>query len=165
MFKKIVLIALVMFPAMAFAQEKIAHLNSADVVTAMPEYKAMTDSMQKQATAFQAEFKGITDEYTKKFTDFNNQQDSLNNAIKLRRTAELDQIRQRAADFQEFAQQEQEKLQQALMGPIYNKLQKAIDDVGKENGFLYILNSQSLLYASPGSVDATPLVKKKLGIQ
>jgi len=167
MIKKILFIALVAFPVIAFAQEsqKIAYVNHYDVVAAMPETKQMQDSLQKKANEYQAEFKVIQDEYTNKMSDYVNKQDSLNESIKQRRLADLEQLRQRAANYQETAAQEQEELQQKLLQPIQEKLQKAINDVGKENNFLYIIQSQVLLYVSPNAVDATPLVKKKLGIQ
>ena len=165
MFKKIVLFALAMFPVIAFAQDKIAYVNIQDVYVSMPEYKQMQDSLQKSADEFQAELKSMSDEYSKKLSDYVNQQDSLNESIKQRRQAELEDIRQRASTFQESAAQKQDELQQKLSGPIQDKLQKAINEVGNENNFLYIANAGAFLYASPSAVDATPMIKKKLGIQ
>jgi len=166
MFKKILLIALITLPLTVFAQEgKIAYLNYGDVITAMPEYKLMTDSLSKSQSEFQAEFKILTDEYTKKMSDYIAQRDSLNQSIKLRREQELQDIQQRADNFQQYAAQKQEELQQALGAPIQAKLQKTIEEVGKENNFLYIISLQAFLYKAPHAIDATPLVKKKLGIQ
>ena len=167
MFKKIVLFVLVMFPVAIFAQEsqKIAYVNYIDVIVAMPEYKQMQDTLKKNENVFQTELKILSDEYTKKLSDYVEQRESLNESIKLRREQELEDIRQRAESFQQYASQKQEEAQQAMIVPIQNKLQKAIDDVGRENNFLYIVNSQAFLYTSPNAVDATPLIKKKLGIQ
>jgi len=166
MIKKIVLIALVMLPVVAFAQEqKIAYVNYGDVVMAMPEYKLMQDSLNKSANEYQAEINSMRDEYTKKLTDFVNQQDSLNETIKARRQQEIQELQQRSENFQQYAAQKQDEMQQRLSAPIQDKLQKAINDVGKENNFLYIGRSEAFLYISPNATDATPLVKKKLGIQ
>jgi outer membrane protein len=58
--------------------------------------------------------------------------------------------------------------QTALMTPISAKAQKAISDVGKENGFFYIfdLATQSLIYFDETkSVNVLPLAKAKLGIK
>jgi len=52
-----------------------------------------------------------------------------------------------------------------LFTPIQNKFQKAVEDVGAEKNFLYVFDSQVMLFISPTATDATPLVKKKLGIQ
>ena len=165
MFKKIVLFALVMFPVAVFAQDKIAYVHYLEVVNAMPEYKQMMDSLNKFQTDFQAELKSMSDEFTKKYSDYIAQRDSLNENIRLRREQELQDMQQRAENFQQYAAQKQDEMQQALSAPILSKLQKAIEDVGKENNFLYIANSQVFLYISPNATDATPLVKRKLGIQ
>jgi len=165
MFKKIVLFALAMFPVIAFAQEKIAYVNSMDVLTTMPEYKQMQDSLTKSQNEFQSELKGMYDEYQKKLSDYVAQQDSLNESIKLRRQQELQDLNQRADNFQQYAAQQQDAMQQRLSTPIYDKFQKAVSDVGKENSFLYIIDSNALRYSSPTATDATPLIKKKLGIQ
>jgi len=165
MVKKIVLFALVMFPVIAFAQDKIAYVNSMDVLTNMPEYKLMQDSLNKSNNEFQAELKNMSDEYTKKLSDYVNQRDSLNESIKARREQEIQDLQQRAELFQQSAAQQQDAMQQRLSAPIYDKFQKAVNDVGKENNFLYVIDSQVLRYSSPTATDATPLIKKKLGIQ
>jgi len=167
MIKKIVLIALVMLPVATFAQEsqKFAYINYMDVANAMPEFKLMNDSLTKSANEYQAEITNMRDEYTKKLSDFVNQQDSLNETIKIRRQQEIQELQQRVENFQQFAAQKQDEMQQRLSAPIQDKLQKAVNDVGKENNFLYIANAGAFLYISPNATDATPLVKKKLGIQ
>jgi len=167
MIRKFLLIALAAIPVVTFAQEaqKIAYVNYQEVISVMPEVKAMNDSLQKAGNQYQAELKQLSDEYTKKYADYVNQQDSLNESIKQRRMGELEDLRQRAATFQETAAQKQDELQQKLAQPIQDKLQKAVSDVGKENNFLYIANAGAFLYISPSATDATPLVKKKLGIQ
>ena len=167
MIKKIVLFAILVFPVVAFAQEtqKIAYMDQGDVIVNMPEYKLMMDSLKKDSEDYDAEIKSWTDEYSKKMADFQEQQDTLNEAIKIRRYQDLEELRQRAANFQQYAQQKLEELQQALFAPIIEKFQKAVDEVGKENNFLYIIDSQAIRFTSSSAVNATTLVKKKLGIQ
>jgi len=142
-----------------------AYLNYMDIITAMPEYKQMQASLKSSQDEFQSQLKSLSDEYTKKLSDYMNQQNLLNESIKVRRQQELQDLRQRAQSFQQSAAQQQDEMQQRLSAPIQDKLQKAISDVGKENNFLYIVNSQTYLYVSPSASDATSLVKRKLGIQ
>ena len=167
MIKKIVLFALVMFPVISFAQEsqKIAYVNYDEVTNAMPEYKQMIDSLQKKANAFQEEIQTMSEEFSRKYSDYIAKKDSLPESIKLRREQELEDIQMRVQNFQQHAGQEQDELQQTLSIPIRNKLQKAINEVGSENNFLYIAHSGIFLYMSPNATDATPLLKRKLGIQ
>ena len=169
MFKKIVLFALVLIPVAAFAQEsqKTAYFNSAEVIMGMPQFKTMQDSLQKVSTALESEMKILEDEFTKKYTTYLQQQDSLVESIKIRRQQEIEDLRERAMTFQEQSQQKLQELQQTLLLPIQQKVQEALKTVGDENNFSYILEAGTgtLLYVNPTSPDATPLVKRKLGLQ
>jgi outer membrane protein len=61
--------------------------------------------------------------------------------------------------------------QQQLLEPILLKVNTAIQDVGKENGFLYILNMDAganttpiILYAGSEEYAVTNLILRKLGV-
>ena len=76
MLKKIALLLLLIVPMSVFAQ-KFGHLKSTDVLTIMPEFtKAQTDiqAMQKQ---YEDEMKRATDELTKKYTEYQQEQANL----------------------------------------------------------------------------------------
>jgi outer membrane protein len=155
-----------MFPVVSFAQEaKTAYLNYGDVFLAMPEYKLMIDSLQKRGQVFQNEMNAINEKYTKTYSDYIAAQDSLDEAIKIRRIQEIDNMRMNAESFQQYAEQTMKELEESLVIPLQAKVQKAIEDVGAESNFLYIVDSSVLRYTSPNATDATPLVKKKLGVQ
>ena len=164
MFKKIVFFALLALPLGAFAQEKIAYFNPAEVVVIMPEYKQMQDSLQKVQVEYQKEIEMLKEEYNNKYQAFMNESEGLSEAIKIRRMQEIQSIEERAALFGEDSQQRLYQLQQALFEPIQRKLQDALKAVGAANNFLYILNANQeiLYYISPNAIDATPLVLKHL---
>jgi outer membrane protein len=166
MLKKFVLFALVLIPAGAIAQEaKIAYLNSPEVITAMPEYLQLQDSLQKTKDAIETELKILEDEYNKKYTAFMSESETLVEAIRVRRLQEIQDIESRAQTFNQQSQQQLQQLQQALFVPIQQKVKEAIEAVGAENNFIYIVDAATLLYINPQSTDATPLVKKKLGLK
>lgn len=66
------------------------------------------------------------------------------------------------------SQKEAQELYQKLVGPVNQKIQDAIKSVGDENGFTYILDiatpSSPIVYVSDSAIDATKMVKTKLGI-
>jgi len=170
MLKKIVLFALLLIPMMGYAQEqKIAYFKSGEVIPLMPETKQMMDSLKKSGDAYQAELQSISDEYTKKMTALTEQQDTLSQNIKVLRMREIDRIRESAETLQQQAQQSQSDLQQTLFAPILAKITKALEEIGTENHYAYIINhdpnNSVLLYISPQSPDVTPLVKAKLGLK
>ncbi len=53
-----------------------------------------------------------------------------------------------------------------LLTPLINKVKKAIEDVGKENSYTYIIDSATgvLLHIGTGADNVTAKVKAKLGI-
>jgi len=166
MFKKIVLFALLLIPVMGYAQEqKIAYFKSSDVIPLMPEYTQMMDSLKRSEAALQAELQTMADEYTKKVTAFSDQQATMNESIKALRLKEIDRIKESADTFQQQAAQIQDDLQKSLFAPIEAKVRKALTEVGTENHFAYIVNADIMLFISPQSPDATPMVKAKLGLK
>lgn len=164
--KKLVIFLLMMFPLGLFAQEsKIAIVNTQEIMMAMPEVADMQKQISALDAEYQKEMKAMSDEYNKKYSDFIAQQDSLTENIRLRRMQELEDIQQRTQNLIQVAQQDIQKKQTDLLAPIQEKLRNAIQAVGKENGYLYILDPQIVLYKSDTAIDATAQVKAKLGIQ
>ena len=118
MFKKIALLLLLIVPMSVFAQ-KFGHIKSMDVVTVMPEYtKAQTDiqAMQKQ---YEEEIKRANEEFTKKYTEFQQQQADLPKNIQERRQKELQDLSEKGMQFQQDAQQQIQKSYDVMMEPIY----------------------------------------------
>jgi outer membrane protein len=164
MIKKIVLFALLLLPIGAFAQDKIAYFNSSDIIPTMPEFIHMQDSIQKMQVAIQAELQILNEEYSKKYEAFMKEADGLIENIKIRRMQEIQDIENRAATYQETSQKQLQQLYEQLFAPIQQKVRNALKAVGDENGFAYILDASALLYINPSASDASPLVKKKLGL-
>ncbi|GAP72946.1 OmpH-like outer membrane protein [Candidatus Symbiothrix dinenymphae] len=164
MLKRTVLVALFALPVGAIAQDKIAYFNSQEVMIALPDYKQVLDSLQKEQDAIKSELVILQEEYEKKYKAFMNEGDKLVESIKIRRMQEIKDIEERAGLFQEQSQQRLSEMQANLFRPIQEKVRAALQDVGAENNFTYILESAPLLYVNPLATDATPLVKKKLGI-
>ncbi|MDR0832597.1 MAG: OmpH family outer membrane protein [Candidatus Symbiothrix sp.] len=164
MLKKIVLVALFALPVSVFAQEKIAYFNAPEVITALPEYKQLTDSLQNTQKQIQAELQILEEEYQKKYKAFMDEGDKLIESIKIRRMQEIKDIEERAGLFNEQSQQRLVETRDNLLKPIQEKVRTALQAVATENNFTYVLDVNALVYVSPSAVDAVPLVKKKLGI-
>jgi outer membrane protein len=168
MLKKIALIALFVLPISAMAQTlKFGHFKTADIITAMPEYKAATAQLQKTQKQYEDEMKRTSDELNKKLQTFNESKDSLPQNIADRRQKELQDMYQRGQEYEQTAQTEMTKLQKQLMEPITKKLEDAINAVGAAGGYTYIfdLSSVNVPYVGPASTDVTNMVKAKLGIK
>lgn len=163
--KKLIVLLFMMLPLGVFAQEvKIAFVNTQEVFMAMPEVSNMEKQMAELNEKYKVELKQMQDEYTKKYSDFVAQQDSLTENIKLRRMQEIQDIQARMDNFMQVAQQDVQKKQQELLQPIQERLQKAIKDVGAEKGYTYMIDPAALLYTGTNAIDATQFVRTKLGL-
>ena len=81
---------------------------------------------------------------------------------------QLEQLEERYNMFVQNSQREMGELQQKLIAPVQDKISKAIKEVGDEKGFAYILDvttqNSPIVYINDNTIDATALVKAKLGI-
>ena len=167
MLKKIALLLLLIAPMSVFAQ-KFGHVKFAEILTVMPEYtKAQTD-IQAQQKQYEDEMKRASDELTKKFTEYQQEQANLPKNIQERRQKELQELNEKGMQFQADAQQQLQKAYAEMMEPIYKKIDDAIKAVGQEGGYVYIfdLNRTDIPFVNESlSTDVTPAVKGKLGLR
>ena len=142
--------------------QKVASMDYEAVLAAMPETKKMTtdldtfsktkgDELQKQAEAFQKEVQQYQADGAK-----------LTEAQRTTKEGELQKKQQNLQQLQQTAQNDLAQRRDAAVKPIIDKLNNAVAKVAKANGFDFIIDSTALIYK--GGPDATPLVKKELGL-
>ena len=152
----------------SFAQkgQKIGHINSNDLLTAMPERAEIQKQLDDLTTQLKVTLEAMGKERETKVAEFQAQQNNMTDLVKENKIKEITDLEKRIADFQENAQTELEKKNQELMAPIIDKAKEAIDAVAKENNYTYIIDTVSgvVLFSIDGD-NILPLVKKKLGIQ
>ena len=168
MFKKIALVVLCALPFSLMAQEvKLGHVNSQEILTIMPERTVIEKTVGDLQTQWEKELVKMREEYYAKVKEFQEKQATMPESIKSARQGEISDLEQRISTFNQTASEDLRKKQQELFTPVIDKVKKAINEVGSENGYLYIfdLSTQSIIYQSPKSNDVTPLVKKKLGLK
>ncbi len=155
--------AVMMFAAVGFAQaQKVASMDYEAVLAIMPETKKMTsdldtfsktkgDELNKQAEAFQKEVQQYQTEGAK-----------MTEAQRTAKETELQKKQQNLQQLQQTAQTDLAKRRDDAVKPIIDKLNNAVAKVAKANGFDFVIDSTALIYK--GGADATPLVKKELGL-
>ena len=142
--------------------QKVASMDYEAVLAAMPETKKMTtdldtfsktkgDELQKQAEAFQKEVQAYQAEGAK-----------MTEAQRTAKESELQKKQQNLQQLQQTAQQDLASRRDTAVKPIIEKLNNAVNKVAKANGFDFIIDATALIYK--GGPDATPLVKKELGL-
>ena len=150
------------------AQElKFAHIDIQKLVATLPDKVKADKALQDEANKLQSQLKIMSEELDKKYSEYMSQKDSLPDLVKSIKEKEIQDQNQRIQNYNQLAQQSLGQKEQELLKPIIEKVQKAIDEVGAENGFIYIfdVSSKVILFYSDKSMDAEPLVRTKLGIQ
>ncbi|MCL2597117.1 MAG: OmpH family outer membrane protein [Paludibacter sp.] len=164
--KIIIALMLCALPFFAMAQ-KIGHINTSAVVEAMPERASIEQSLNDLQSKWESDLLKSRDEYSKKVSDYQKNESTMSPAMKEAKQSEIADMEQRINTLVQTAQSELQAEQQKLMQPVIDKIKKAIEQVGAENGFTYIIDesTQVLVYIAPNSDDVTDLVKHKLGIK
>lgn len=152
------------FSAVANAQQKIGYINADEVVQLMPEAAAVQtqlDEYQKSLYQLAQEKQTSLNEAVAKF--YKDSATMSPSMKEVKRTELQKQVQDLNGEDQKIQNQFEQKRQE-LSIPIQKKLQAAIDDVAKENGYAYIITREALIIV-PSSGDIAPLVRKKLGLK
>jgi outer membrane protein len=153
----------------AMAQSfKFGHINSDELIQTMPEYDSATVKLEKFRKELVNALELMTVELNNKNEAYQKDSKNLSDIVKQTKEQELMDMQKRIQDFQTNAQTQLQSKQTEVFQPIYAKVDKAIKDVGKENGFLYVFDvaKGSLLYFDEAkSTNVLPLVKTKLGLK
>ncbi|MCQ2236392.1 MAG: OmpH family outer membrane protein [Bacteroidales bacterium] len=164
--KNIILAAVaVLFAVSASAQtQKFAHVDSQKLIAQLDEFKQAQAKLEAESSKISEQMQSMQQELQAKYNDYVSKADSLPDVVRQVKEQELQEMQQRMQVMGKAADQSLQQTQAKLLQPIFNKVQEAIDAVGKENGFIYIfdLSSQVVLFHSEQSTDAEPLVLAKI---
>ena len=147
-----------------FAQSKVAHVNSADIVALMPATIAADEEIKKLEDTYQKEIEGMRQDLINKEQKYASEQDTVSPELNQTRMAELQDQLQRVQAYVQGIQQELQRKRMELMQPISDDYSKAVDAVAERLGFDYVFeNNQQVLLVAKGT-DITEEVKKELGL-
>ena len=160
-------VALFMMSGVVNAQVKIAHVNTAEILDAMPDKAKAEKSLEKYYGELQNQLEAMAKEYQTKMQDYEANQATMSNLVKQSKEKEIVDLQTRIQQFQVNAENEFEGKRAELLKPMLDKIQNAINAVGKEKGYTYMLDlaTGAAVYVGDNAVDATKDVKSKLGIK
>ncbi len=162
--KKLIIAVLLALPIIASAQ-KFGHINTQELFAEMPEVAQVKLKMDTIQSQYENQLASMNEEFQKKVQDYQTQEATMAEAIKQIRQQELQEMQQRIQLFYQTAEQDIQKKQQELLTPVHEKMTKAIKTVGEREGYTYIFDSAAMVHIGADAVDATPAVKKELGIK
>jgi outer membrane protein len=150
----------------AQGEYKFGHINSQELIAAMPEADSAQTMIENLAMEYEQQVEVMTVELNKKYDDYLTNRDKYTDLIRQTKEADITEMQQRIQAFEQNAQMDLQNKQQELIAPILEKANVAITEVAEENGFIYVfdISRGNPVYFSDQSVDVLPLVKAKLGI-
>ena len=158
-------VAMALMLAFNSAQAQVAHIDSEQLLMAMPETKAMEDELKKVQQTYADEYNAQATALQAKLKKYDAEAPTQTDAKNEERRVEVEGLKTKIQKYAQTADQEIQKKRFDLLKPIVEKAQKAVNDVATEKGIKYVLDS------SPGKglivfegEDLMPAVKAKLGI-
>lgn len=162
--KKILVVLALVMPMLVSAQ-KYGHVNSTELFQQMPEVAKVKAQMDTLNSQYENQLTMMQEEFQKKYQEYQQNEATMADAIKQLRQQELQEMQGRIQTFYQTAEQDLQKKQQELLAPVHEKLIKAIKAVGEREGYTYIFDSAALVYIADNATDASPAVRKELGIK
>jgi outer membrane protein len=167
---KKVLLALALFvgtASVAIAQQKIGHINADELLQLMPETKLAQTELEAYGRQLEKDLTDMEAELKNKIDSFRANEKMMTTLARETKTQELQELQMRIQEYSQRAQQDLQQKQVEILTPVIEKATKAVQDVAKENGFSYILDSSPskavVVFAENGE-DIMPMVKAKLAI-
>jgi outer membrane protein len=165
---KLVAIAVILFVAgtsLTNAQAKVAHINTQDLVEAMPEMKAAQSQLEKLKKTYDTQLKDMYKELETKAKMYDSEAATKTDEENAKRVQEVQGMQGNIQAFNQQAMQDLQKKEVDILQPILDKARQAIQKVARAQGINYVFD------ATPGGgilmADGKDLladVKKELGI-
>ena len=168
-FKKVLLLTLLIFPLYASAQSmvKYGYISYDSLFHALPEYAQVQENMVQLRKKYEEEAVYNEKNFKRQFTEFLEGQKDFPKNILLKRQRDLQISMERGLSFRQEADSLLQQAEHDMLVPLHKRLDKAIQEVGVERGYEYILNmdNRAYPYVHPElTEDAAPFVLKKLGL-
>ena len=162
---KSILLAVVLLTSAYVSQAQIAHINSEELIAAMPETKSMENQLKVLGENYDTEYKAQASALEAKAKKYQTEAATKTNTENEKRSQEIAEIQQKLQLYIRSAQEELQNKRYELIKPIVEKAQAAIEEIAAEKGIKYVLDSAAGkgLLVFKGE-DLLPSVKSKLGI-
>lgn len=149
------------------AAQKFGYINTAELLQNMAEVKEANANIETFRSQLLKKGQEMLQSLQTKYQDLERKQAAGEISPK-QLEVEAQTLKTEESKILEFEQSSQQKIidkSESLLGPIREKIQRAIDDVATENGYTYIFDYSTgfVLYAD-ASTDVSSLVKAKLGL-
>lgn len=149
--------------------QKIGYADWDYIFSQMPEFKQIESELKTHGDQLQNQLQAKYKDYETKLKAYQSGAASMVDAVRKDKENELTQLQENIQKFQQDAQSSISNKQEQLMGPVFTKVGKAIEEVAKEQGYAFIINPQiigggDVLLYNDEKYDISAAVLKKMGI-
>jgi outer membrane protein len=158
-------VAFVGVVSLGLAQDKLAYFDENYAMPLLPEYKTVQAEMEAFNKQIKAEIEKLEKEYKDKLTVLQAMAAKPDASQVLLESGqkELEAIDKRIQNMEENAQKEGNDKLMKKLEPINAKVTKALEEVSKDNGNIYIFRREAAVFVMEEN-NVSDLVLKKLGV-
>ena len=144
--------------------QKFGHVDAQAVMQSLPEFIKARGEIEALSKQYENDMKAMQDEIQRKSDEYDKSKSTMNATQQQEVETNLQQMIQKFQQAYQDNQQALQKAQQEKMQPIMNKIMTAIKNVGKDGGYVYIMDvSTGIPYISDTlSKDVTNDVKAEM---
>ena len=170
--KNLLFLAFALFALSAYAQQnpavgaqqattaaqpvlRFGYFSFEQVFHTMPGYAIAKHNMDELRGKYDEETKRVETEFNSKYEEFLDGQRSYAKSIFEKRQAELRELMEKNIAFKAEAARLLKKAEEEAYAPLKAKMNAALQQIGKENGFAFILNTDN---------NATPYLSAEMGV-
>ena len=150
---------------------KIGYTNAEYILSNMPEAKQIEAELKDYEKQLSTQLQSKSTDFDTKVQEYQRSAENMIPEVRADKERELQSLQQSIQKFQQDAQTSLQRKQGELLQPAFDKIQTAIDEVAKANGYTHIFNSGQpevglniLLYGRDED-NISDLVLKQLGIE
>jgi outer membrane protein len=137
-----VLITLFSFTANAQAP-KIGYTSVEYIITQVPESKQIQADLEAYGKQLENQLQSKQKMLQEKYEAYQKGAATMADAIRADKEREIRDLQQQLVDFQKDAEESLLKKENQLLEPLLEKIEKAINEVAKEEEYTYIINSDA----------------------
>lgn len=155
----------------ANAQMKIGYTNIDYILTNLPDAKTIQEKLSTEKAQYDKLLQDKSAEFQKVYEDYQKNAATMSPVIRADKEKFLQNKQGEIQEFQQNSEYALQRKQQELLAPVLDKIQTAINDVAKENGYTYVFNSDAgpsttpIVLVAPDQDNISNLVFKKLGVE
>jgi outer membrane protein len=164
--KKLIGLLLLLFFVQNINAQKYGYLNKDELYKSLPEYDSANVQVEKLRMEFENQLAAMQNEFSSKTASLNNESANISEFLRQSRQSELKSLNVRIQLFSVKANAQLEEKKNQLLKPIIDRAENAIKAVAGEQGFVFVINGDQLIYTDEKKcTNILPLVKAKLGVK